>query len=72
MADADVNDDLLDYEEEENTEQVRCCGLKMWVLIVRNVDRCRQERSGDQEGGSRQGKLRLYPQQRVQGLLVEA
>ena len=23
MADADVNDDLLDYEEEENTEQVR-------------------------------------------------
>ena len=23
MTDADVNDDLLDYEEEENTEQVR-------------------------------------------------
>ena len=22
MTDADVNDDLLDYEEEENTEQV--------------------------------------------------
>ena len=30
MADADVNDDLLDYEEEENTEQVRCSRLKMW------------------------------------------
>ena len=23
MTDADVNDDLLDYEEEENNEQVR-------------------------------------------------
>ena len=30
MADADVNDDLLDYEEEENTEQVRVCWLEIW------------------------------------------
>ena len=30
MTDADVNDDLLDYEEEENTEQV-CERLSVYL-----------------------------------------